>query len=86
VPLAGPENPDIKWLYYQIIDTGISVLCFIIKGMDNQTVELNYQINQHLSKNATDKDNPPDRTADIDKCSTHINKDTTRTPRAPCAR
>jgi hypothetical protein len=86
LPPAAPENPDIKWLYYQIIDTGISVLCFIIKEIDNQTEELNYQINQHLSKNDTDKDNPPDWTADIDKCINYSPQQTphTYTPRSLC--
>ena len=32
------------------IDTGISALCLIIKGLDNLAQELNYQINQYLSK------------------------------------
>jgi hypothetical protein len=34
----------VKWLYYQIIDTGISALCMIIKGPDNQAQWSNQSI------------------------------------------
>ena len=44
------SNDFTKWLDHQIIDTGVSALGLIIKGLDNQAQELTYQINQYLSK------------------------------------
>ncbi len=41
---------SVKWLDNQIIWYWISVLCLIIKGLDNQDQKLNYQINQYPPK------------------------------------